>query len=348
MNNLLRIKKNFNFLIKIVKIFTNQLDKANKCKLYLIYGYKYGILSKKKQKLIKIIFNLITNKFNPENLESSCKVKPSKIIFDKKDKELFIFDRPIPDFYFDLRDKFSHYHQVPSYLKVDKKSYSQDKAINNKNLFSFSKSDQFNLIKGYLDRQLELKKNYGVKVPVLQFFEVPFSFVENRKKLDYFPILFKDRINSIKKKNETLILVPSVIEPWPIIKDNFMYFNDLSPVEFREAPFLHDLLYMLFKYELYGNRQNNNNTIFPIIFNALKKIDNGQEREIKEIELLNLVKLIHNVVNPKEFIDAYIMMIVFHSYVKFEATGKFTNSSAKHRFELALTRHAKIFELTIC
>ena len=83
---------------------------------------------------------------------------------------------------------------------------------------------------------------------------------------------------------------------------------------------------MLFKYELYGNRLNNNNTILPIIFNALKKIDNGQEKEIKEIGLLNLVKLMHKVVNPKQLIDAYIIMIVFHSYVKFEATGRFMNS----------------------
>ena len=114
-------------MIEILRIFKNQLDKLNKCRLYLLYGFKYGILNKKK--LIKIILNLITNNFNPENLESSCLVKPSKIIFDKKDKDFFIFDRPIPDFYFDLRDKFGHYHQTPSYLKIDKKSYLQDKAI---------------------------------------------------------------------------------------------------------------------------------------------------------------------------------------------------------------------------
>lgn len=346
MNNLIKIKKNFNFLIEILRIFKNQLDKLNKCRLYLLYGFKYGILNKKK--LIKIILNLITNNFNPENLESSCLVKPSKIIFDKKDKDFFIFDRPIPDFYFDLRDKFGHYHQTPSYLKIDKKSYLQDKAIYNRNLFSLSKSDQFHLIKSYLDRQLELKKNYGVKVSLLQFLEVPLSFLQNREKQDDFPFLFRDRINSIKKRDESLILVPSVIEPWPIIKDDIMFFYDLSPVEFREAPFLHDLLYMLFKYELYGNRLNNNNTILPIIFNALKKIDNGQEKEIKEIGLLNLVKLMHKVVNPKQLIDAYIIMIVFHSYVKFEATGRFMNSSAKRRFDLAIVRHAKIFELITC
>ena len=63
MNNLIKIKKNFNFLIEILRIFKNQLDKLNKCRLYLLYGFKYGILNKK---LIKIILNLITNNFNPE------------------------------------------------------------------------------------------------------------------------------------------------------------------------------------------------------------------------------------------------------------------------------------------
>ena len=56
----------------------------------------------------------------------------------------------------------------------------------------------------------------------------------------------------------------------------------------------------------------------------------------------------HKVVNPKQLIDAYIIMIVFHSYVKFEATGRFMNSSAKRRFDLAIVRHAKIFELITC
>ena len=70
---------------------------------------------------------------------------------------------------------------------------------------------------------------------MLQFLEVPLSFLQNREKQDDFPFLFRDRINSIKKRDESLILVPSVIEPWPIIKDDIMFFYDLSPVEFREA-----------------------------------------------------------------------------------------------------------------
>ena len=41
-------------------------------------------------------------------------------------------------------------------------------------------------------------------------------------------------------------------------------------------------------------------------------------------------------------------MIILHSYVKFEATGKFINSSAKSRLNLAISRHAKIFESILC
>ena len=127
-----------------------------------------------------------------------------------------------------------------------------------------------------------------------------------------------------------------------------MVFCDLSPVEFRNAPFLHDLLYILFKYELYGGRKKNHQLIFPVIFDALKKIANGQEENVEGKELLNFVKLIHSIVSPQEFIDAYILMIVYHSYVKYEATGKFINSSANHRYELAIDRHSKIYELATC
>ena len=148
------------------------------------------------------------------------------------------------------------------------------------------------------------------------------SFIVSQGKMDCFPGVVNERVDLMLKKNESLILVPSVIEPWPVIEDNFMAFYDLSPVEFRNAPFLHDLLYMLFKYEFYGSRQKNHSLIFPVIFNALKKIANGHVEEIEGKELVSLAKLMHSIVKPQEFIDAYIMMILFHSYIKYEATGK--------------------------
>ena len=348
MNDSFIIKKNFNFFIIILRIILKQFDNLNKCRLCLLYGYKYSIFSKKTHNFLGLILSLVSNKLNPEKIRNSCKVRPSKIIFDKNDKELFIFDRPIPDFYFHLRDQFSTFHKVPSYLKVDKQSYLQNKIFSNKDLLSCEKSDLFNLIKKYLDSQIELKKNYGVKVSVSEFLDRPLSFITKRVKMDNLPSIFQQRIVPITKKIDPLILVPSIIEPWPIIKENIMLFHDLSPVEFRKAPFLHDLFYMLFKYEFYGNRKRNHNSIFKTIFKSLKKIDNGQEKDIENNELFSLVKLIHNVVKPHEFIDAYILMIIFHSYVKYEATGKFNNSSAKRRFELALSRHAEIFKLTLC
>ena len=342
------IKKYFNFVIVIARVLIKLADKVNICCLCLVYGYKYNIFNKTTNKPFKTLLSLIINKPSSQMINNNCKVKPSKIIFEKNNRELTILDRPIPDFYSNLRGQFSHFHHVPAYTKVDEKSYWQDKALSTKNLFSLDKSNLFILIANYLRNHLELKKTYGVEVSISKFLGEPHSFMANHGKMNHFTEVFKERVDLILKKNESLILVPSVIEPWPVIEDNFMIFYDLSPVEFRNAPFLHDLLYMLFKYELYGSRQKNHSLIFPVIFSALKKIDNGNEDDIEGKELVSLVKLIHGIVNPQEFIDAYIIMIIFHSHVKYQATGKFTNSSAKRRFELAINRHAKIFELVIC
>ena len=138
------------------------------------------------------------------------------------------------------------------------------------------------------------------------------------------------------------------MEPWPEIDDLGLIFSDLSPVEFREAPYLHDLCYMLFKYELYGIRRKNHSFIFPVIFDALKKIANGEEKKVKGDELVNLVKLLNSVVQPQDFMDAYIMMVLFHSYVKYEATGMFTNYSSIKRFDIAVNKHIKILNIAIC
>ena len=111
---------------------------------------------------------------------------------------------------------------------------------------------------------------------------------------------------------------------------------------------LHDFLYMIFKYELYGRRQKKTHTILSVILRNLKKIENGDEDNIEGNELLSLVKRIYSITNSENFINSYIIMIILHSYVKFEATGKFINSSAKSRLNLAISRHAKIFESILC
>ena len=180
MNDSFIIKKNFNFFIIILRIILKQFDNLNKCRLCLLYGYKYSIFSKKTHNFLGLILSLVSNKLNPEKIRNSCKVRPSKIIFDKNDKELFIFDRPIPDFYFHLRDQFSTFHKVPSYLKVDKQSYLQNKIFSNKDLLSCEKSDLFNLIKKYLDSQIELKKIMVLKFRFLSFW------------IDHYPLLQKE------------------------------------------------------------------------------------------------------------------------------------------------------------
>lgn len=342
------IKKYFNFVKSMLSALIKLSDKFRMCYLCLVYGYKYDIFNETTHRPFKILLSLIVKKTSEVTIKNICEVKPSKIIFEKDNKELIILDRTIPNFYFDIRDKFSHFHETPIYTKVDKKSYWQKKANSNINIFSLDKSDLFDLFANYFTNQLELKKACGIEVPVSKFIAASQSFIVSHGKMNSSTGVFNERINLMSKKNESLILVPSVIEPWPLIKDNFMVFCDLSPVEFRNAPFLHDLLYILFKYELYGSRQKNHSSVFPVIFDALKKIANGHEENIEGKELVNLVKLIHSIVKPEEFVDAYIMMIVFHSYVKYEATGKFINSSAKRRFELAINRHAKIFKLVIC
>lgn len=342
------IKKYFNFVKVVVRFLIKLADKVSLCYLCLFYGYKYDIFNKKTNKPFKILLSLIINKPSTQIINHNCKVKPSKIIFEKNNRELIILDRPISNLYSNLRDRFSHFHQVPAYTKVDEKSYWQDKATSTKDLFYLDKSNLYILITNYLRDHLELKKAYGAEVSISKFLEASHSFMTSHGKMNCFTEVFKKRINLILKKNESLTLVPSVIEPWPVIQDNFMFFYDLSPVEFRNAPFLHDLLYMLFKYEFYGLRHKNHNLIFPVIFNALKKVANGNEENIEGKELASLAKLINSIVKPQEFIDAYIMMIIFHSHVKYQATGKFINSSAKRRFELAIKRHAKIFELVVC
>lgn len=345
---MLKIKKYFSFIKLILGVLIKIPDKFFMCYLCLVHGYKYDVFNKTTHEPFKVLLSLFIKKKSSVIINNICEVKPSKIIFNKDNKELIILDRSIPNSYFEIRDKFSNFHETPIYKKIDQKSYWQKKFNSSQSIFSLNKADLFNMFSNYLTNQLELKKTYGFEVSVSKFITESHSFLVSRGKTNSFKDVLNDRVNLLLKKNETLVLVPSVIEPWPLIKDNFMVFCDLSPVEFRNAPFLHDLLYILFKYELYGSRKNNHQLIFSVIFDALKKIENGHEENVEGKELLNFVKLIHSIVSPQEFIDAYILMIVFHSYVKYEATGKFINSSANHRYQLAIDRHSKIYELATC
>ena len=328
-------------------IFVKIKNKINEYKLGVAYAYKYNILSNKKNSFLIFFFNFIFNKIFKKT-KKFCQVKASKIIFHIDQKELIIIDRLIPNNYTVLRDQFNKFHRAPLYNKIDERAYYQDKIVGNDNLLSCKNSQVFKHIKYYLHQQLKLKKNYGREVPTSKFLRLPKSFLVNQKKINLFPKSVIERINFFLENDQNVNLVPSLVEPWPIIDDLGLIFSDLSPVEFREAPYLHDLCYMLFKYELYGIRRKNHSFIFPVIFDALKKIANGEEKKVKGDELVNLVKLLNSVVQPQDFMDAYIMMVLFHSYVKYEATGMFTNYSSIKRFDIAVNKHIKILNIAIC
>lgn len=331
---------------KIILVFKKIKNKINEYTIGIVYAYKYNIFNIKKKLFLFFFFDFIFNKFFKK--KNFYQVKASKVIFDIDQKELIIIDRLIPKNYTVLRDQFNKFHRAPLYNKIDDRAYYQDKIVGYDNLLSCKESEVFNHIKNYLHQQLKLKKNYGRQVPVCKFLGLPKSFLANQKKIDLFPGGVKKRINFFLENNQFVNLVPSLVEPWPIIDDLGIIFSDLSPVEFREAPYLHDLCYMLFKYELYGIRRKDHNFIFPIIFDALKKVADGEEKKIIGIELLNLAKLLNSIIGPQDFMDAYIMMVLFHSYVKFEATGKFTNYSSMKRFDIAVDKHIKILNLITC
>ncbi|WP_435116879.1 hypothetical protein ACIJYF_00745 [Candidatus Pelagibacter bacterium nBUS_49] len=333
---------------KIARFLINFIDNINMCLLCLLYRYKYKIFNSKCNKILQIFLRLILKKPTTDNDKYSCQVKSSKIIFEKIDKQLIIFDRPIYKSYFSKRDQLSEFHQTPKYNKQDAISYWQEKIISNENLLSLPRPELFNVIEQYCFNQLEFKKKFGTLVSLSKFSEIPLQLFKTNKNIIKLGKFLTERINFMLKKNEKLILIPSVIEPWPLIKNNKMIFSDLSPVEFRNAPFFHDLFYMLFKFELYGSRKKKHKPILPIIYDALNKIEIGNEDEIIEKDIVNLAKVIYKFMKPQEFVNSYILMIFFHLYVKFEATGKFRKSSANQRLKTAIKRHTEIFKLVKC
>ena len=188
-------KKKFNFILLFLGFLKNQFIKIVKCNLYLKYGQKYNLFKEKKFKYFKLIWELILAKLNTENLKDRCSIKPSKIIFDIKDKELIILDRPIPKFYFNLRDQFDKFHRTPSYLKVDHRSYYQNKSVS-RDLFTINNSNLFNLLEDYLNNQMKLANAYGVNVLVSEFLEIPLSFIKNKNKIDQLnPIFWEKELN---------------------------------------------------------------------------------------------------------------------------------------------------------
>ena len=344
-----------NFYIKIFKIPLKKIYglikkikiKFVKLKLNLLFGYKYNIFNNNKNLLIKLLINFISANFLNKKINNIFQVKHSKIIFQKSKKELVIIDRTISNDYNLLRDQFNKFHFTPHYEQIDERAYSQNKINYNNSILFLKKTEVLSHINLYLRQQLKLKKEFGKTIPVSEFFYKTKSLLYDQKKINLFPSNLIKRFNFILEENKSINIVPSLIEPWPAVSDKDLIFSDLSPVEFRNAPYLHDLCYIFFKYELYGTRRKKHDSFFPIVYDAFSKVANGEENQVKDIELKNLAKLLNSFIKPQDLIDAYILMIFFHSYVKYEATGKFLNVSSINRLDKAIEKHNKIFELII-
>lgn len=310
------------------------------------YGFEYGVFEEKNKWRLKTFLIVIGCERFSDLTGVRCVVKPSKILFDirKSNKKLWIFDRPASDNYWVMRNQLGGFHSSPAYIKVDERSYYQDSVSGVGNLLSYTEPELCAALAKYLRDQQRLRDAHGTQVSVSEFLKKPCSFLVDNGWMKYFPVAFSDRVQLLLESNEALTLVPSVVEPWPTLIDGRLMFGDLSPVEFRQAPFLHDLCYMMFKYELYGSRRKGHRSMLPLVFNSVKQVGDDREKDSLSEEILDLSLLIRSFVKADGLIDTYITMVLFHSYVKYHATGRFAESSAECRLALAISRHVSIFE----
>tara|TARA_Y100000389_G_scaffold205091_1_gene263022 strand:- start:16038 stop:17024 length:987 start_codon:yes stop_codon:yes gene_type:complete len=291
----------------------------------------------------KELFNI--NKLLKCNWPIKFQIRASKIIINnnKSSKELYIFDRPAPSDYWELREKFSKFHITPKYSKINSSAYYQEKALSFISPLSLNEKELIDTFINYFLLQINFCKKNGTQLSTNKFVKKPYNFLIKNDYLKFFSSFVVERINYLAKSEKLLWIVPSVIEPWPnIYKGNFE-FTDLSPVEFREAPLLHDLCYMLMKYELYGSVSGKNKSILPKLILELKKIKLGNIGRQSSSNLNNLAKKILSIVTYDEFIDNYILMMLFHCFVKYHATGNFLYSMPEKRLLNSLEKHVIIF-----
>ena len=211
----------------------------------------------------------------------------------------------------------------------------------NKDLF-------FNHLNYYLLRQLDLIKQFSVEKSTSDFFNKAKIVLQNSEKVNFYSNNIFNRIKILLSDDKSIKLVPSLVEPWPQVDDSGLIFTDLSPVEFQLAPYIHDFCYMIFKYDYYGSRNTDHKFILTIILDALEKVINKKENEIFNMHLRNLAKTLSKILRPSDFIDEYIKMIAFHSYVKLNSKGNFVAPYSKNLFEKAIGQHIKVFEKIKC
>lgn len=322
-------------------------------KLYLFFK-KYSLLGKYlprytnielsfKQK-IEILLNLINIKtsinFGPI---TKFDIRSSKIIIERNDTKslLYIFDRPILKNYSKIREEWSEFHFAPKYNQIDDISFYQDQAIGKKNLLSIDHGKVNEILTNYLDLQVSLGKKYGEEVTIKEFIKEPFNFFLEKNYLGYFPEVISKKITDLTFSNKKINLVPSSIEPWPNVINNKLEFSDLSPVEFSKAPVLYDFCYILMKYELYGKRKLNHETLLEKIFNEFTKINNSKRSGNSSSN--TLFKKIISIIDLEDFLNNYILMIFFHCFMKYKSTGYFLKDSPRERLLNSINNHLVIF-----
>ena len=346
------MKKNTTIIKLIRKInsfFKNFFTFFQKYNLSIKYLNKYGKEKLSRKKILKLFLTSLGFKFIMcERSFPKCVIKPSKIIIYEADdvRLLFVFDRQVSKDYWELRNKWSEFHYSPGFIKVDEFAYFQSRSIGSGSLLSLNNDNLCKYLLGYLNSQIDLGQKYGKKIALNEFMNKPYSFLIENNYLEGLPLSVCSRLKSLINSNELLTTVPSIIEPWPYICTKNLEFSDLSPVEFRSAPLFHDFCYMLMKYEMYGGRQKEHKPFLPKLFSEIKIIENQGYIETDNY-LTKLAKKISSIVSYNEFTNIYILMMLFHCFVKYNSTGRFLFDVPEQRIITAINIHANIFNQII-
>lgn len=336
-------------LKKLLRALRNFYRKAlffEKCRLCMKYMVKYGKAEASIKGRIKLLMSLAGGKSFESISTVQCVVKHSKVIIGDSINSrgsLFVFDRPASEDYWEIRDQWAEFHIAPDYERVDRWCFYQEKVSGSGSLLSLSNEDLCESLSKHMKSQIGLVSRYGKKVPVSWFLEKPYELLSDTKYLKVFSSSFLARVDALIASDKLWTAVPSVIEPWPRVSKSGLIFGDLSPVEFRSAPSLHDLCYMLMKYELYGGRSEGHKPFLPLVLEQVAK--NYSEKSVcGGGGLVELAEQIKRLVTFDELMDSYVLMVLFHCYVKYHATGRFTRASPDHRLSIAVSRHASIFK----
>lgn len=315
----------------------------SKYRLSVRYMTRYGKVESGVVGRVKLLASLIgCDPLFGANATYKCVVKPSKLIISDKNSgfDLFVFDRPASGSYWKMRKQWSEFHDAPDYFRVDEQAYHQRVCVSTGTLLSLSLPELCEYLCDYLRKQIDLQNRYGMQMPVSSFLEEPYKLLADSGRLVKLPRSVIGRVESMMSSDRQCVVVPSVIEPWPVISHTGVVFTDLSPVEFRLAPVLHDLCYILMKYEMYGSRHQDHK---PFLALLLGKVRENSIDKSNTVHLVELVDQMRSVVTFDELMESYVLMIMVHCYVKYQSTGRFIRGSREARLVEALKRHVSVF-----